>query len=172
MSFNFFNIIQKDDTSEILLLDWQTARMGSPMLDVMYYLFTSTERSLRDQHLDELLRVYHTACCGVITACGSVAEQLFTFEQLQQQMGEFGIQGFAMATLIVGIMVSESENILDMDEYANEMDAKIKNGEDPKGYFLKFDERSKALFGERFGAVIDDAIRLKCVKLLELENGN
>lgn len=161
----FSGLNEAADPTEIRLLDWQMARFGSPMLDVMYFLFTSTDRQLRDEHLEQLLHDYHAACSQVIEACGSDAELLFSFENVMEHIKEFGVHGLSLAPMIVGIMVSESENINDMDEYANAMDAQIRNGEDSVGYFLKFDERSKAVFVDRIGAVIDDAIRLKCVEL-------
>lgn len=153
------------DPTEIRILDWQQTRFGSPMLDVMYFLFTSTDRQLRDQHMEQLLADYHRACSTLIRACGSDAERLFSFADVRQQIKEFGVHGFSLAPMFVGIMVSRSENINDVDEYANAMAEQIRNGDDRVGWFMKFDEQSKAAFVERLGGVIDDAIRMKCVEL-------
>lgn len=44
---------------EARLLDWQMARIGSPVLDIVYYIFCCTTKELRDTHYDEFLKIYH-----------------------------------------------------------------------------------------------------------------
>lgn len=43
----------------ICLIDWQLARVSSPIIDVVYFIFLSTTKELRDIHYDNLLKVYH-----------------------------------------------------------------------------------------------------------------
>lgn len=44
---------------EIYLIDWQLSRVASPIIDVIYFIFLSTTKELRDIHYDNLLKVYH-----------------------------------------------------------------------------------------------------------------
>nr|CAD7417121.1 unnamed protein product [Timema poppensis] len=44
---------------QVVFLDLQLCRYGSPGLDVNYFLYTSTTARMREEHLDELLRTYH-----------------------------------------------------------------------------------------------------------------
>lgn len=41
------------------LLDWQMARVSSPVLDIVYCIFCCTTKELRDEHYDEFLEAYH-----------------------------------------------------------------------------------------------------------------
>lgn len=43
----------------ICLLDWQVSRIASPVLDVLYFIFSSTTKELRDAHYDDFLQMYH-----------------------------------------------------------------------------------------------------------------
>lgn len=138
--------------------------MGSPALDLTYFLFTSTEKSLRDQYLEELLHVYYDALAETLTASGSDPEKLFTFSDLEQQFKQFSAYALTVTSLIQSIMISSGENITDMDEYA---DAVSRCNEDNQEYFVKFDEKSRPAFIERMGGVIDDALRLGWIDTFE-----
>lgn len=45
--------------NDIILLDWQISRLASPIHDIVYFMFTSTTKKLRDIHYDDFLRTYH-----------------------------------------------------------------------------------------------------------------
>jgi hypothetical protein len=51
---------------EVKLLDFQIMRYGSPVLDVVHYIFTSTTKELRDQHYQEFLDVYYDTLSSLI----------------------------------------------------------------------------------------------------------
>lgn len=44
---------------EVSLLDWQTVREASPIIDIVYFMFCCTTKELRDAHYNELLKIYH-----------------------------------------------------------------------------------------------------------------
>lgn len=140
------------------------SRVGSPALDLTYFLLTSTEKSLRDQHLMELLHVYYDALAETLKASGSDPEKLFTFEDLAQQLKQFGEYGLTMASFFHAIMVSKEDNITDVDEYTAELSNGITENLE---FFVKLDENSRPPFVKRLGDVIDDALRLGWIDSFE-----
>lgn len=50
---------QNGKPTEVCLLDWQISRHTSPVIDIIYYLFACTTKSIRDAHYDEFLKIYH-----------------------------------------------------------------------------------------------------------------
>lgn len=46
---------------EVRLLDFQMARCGPPVLDILYFIYCCTEKDVRDQHYDKFLEVYHSS---------------------------------------------------------------------------------------------------------------
>lgn len=44
---------------EINLLDWQIFRHSTPIIDIAYFIFCCTTKSVRDLHYNDFLRVYH-----------------------------------------------------------------------------------------------------------------
>lgn len=47
-----------DRVADVRLIDLQTARCASPAIDILHFMYTSTERSMRDTHMDALLQAY------------------------------------------------------------------------------------------------------------------
>lgn len=44
---------------EACFLDWQISRYSSPVIDIVYFMFSCTTKALRDKHYDSFLRTYH-----------------------------------------------------------------------------------------------------------------
>lgn len=57
------NIMFKYDTHgkpiDISLVDWQVSRHSSPIIDIVYFMFCCTTKELRDDHYDDMLKLYH-----------------------------------------------------------------------------------------------------------------
>lgn len=47
------------DHSPLIVVDWQTVRLGSPMVDAAFYLGAGLSTELRQRHEQELIRDYH-----------------------------------------------------------------------------------------------------------------
>lgn len=46
---------------EVRILDYQMARYGPPVLDVLYFIFCCTQKDVRDEHYEHFLRIYHAS---------------------------------------------------------------------------------------------------------------
>lgn len=136
-------------TDEVCLIDWQLSRFGSVAFDLSYFFLTSTEKELRDKHMDECLRVYHTELVAVIEACGSSADTLFTMDDLQGELRRFGKFGVASAPMLLSVIVNKPENIGNMDQLAD--------GTREKKDFAQFDDESARVYVKRVTDVINDA---------------
>lgn len=51
---------------EICMLDWQVSRIASPVLDILYFIFSCTTKELRDAHYDDFLKTYHNTLAAHI----------------------------------------------------------------------------------------------------------
>lgn len=153
------NMMFRNGNEEICLLDWQVSRICSPALDLSYFLTSSTDRELRDRHLPALMRLYYDELARTIRACGSDADRLFRFEDLQDQMVQFGVFGLTTAPSLLSIIVSRPENIVVMEEFAEQS----VNGE-PTQPWVKFDDESRKVFITRLCDVINDAKKYGWIK--------
>lgn len=132
------------------MLDWQMSRLGSPALDLSYFLMTSTTKPLRDQHFDEFLQIYYNELAATLRACGSDPEQLFTFQNLKSELKQFGRFGVTIAPMMLQVIVSESSDIVAMDDYASTIDDGARD-------MASFDDSSEIRYLNRVSDVINDA---------------
>lgn len=71
-------------------MDWQQARYGSLALDLLYNIFSSADRALRDKEYENLLTVYYESLTKTVTLLGTNPRHLFTFEDLKDEMKRCG----------------------------------------------------------------------------------
>jgi Ser/Thr protein kinase RdoA (MazF antagonist) len=68
------NILFKYDTSgkpeEVALVDFQIYRYCPPALDLTMFMYVTTTREFREQHLLSLLLTYHRELCMALQAAG------------------------------------------------------------------------------------------------------
>ena len=50
----------------VQLIDWQFTRYASPVTDLVIFLFCSTSKELRDQHLEHFLQIYHQSLSDLL----------------------------------------------------------------------------------------------------------
>ncbi|RVE47387.1 hypothetical protein evm_007986 [Chilo suppressalis] len=73
--FRANNILMKEeegDIKDLIVVDYQTMRYGSPVTDFIYFVFTGSDQKFRRAYLDELKELY--------------------YETLERFMGEFGVE--------------------------------------------------------------------------------
>lgn len=65
------NVMFKHDETknvqDISFIDWQLIRYGSPVLDIMFYLFNSTTRELRGRNYNIYLKTYYESLSSLLT---------------------------------------------------------------------------------------------------------
>lgn len=93
----------------ISILDWQIARYCPPVLDLLYNIFSSTDKPFRDRYYSKLVDTYHTSLSATIRKLGSDPE-LYSYETLQQQLRKFGDFTLLCAPLIISIRVAIATN--------------------------------------------------------------
>nr|CAH7730990.1 unnamed protein product [Callosobruchus chinensis] len=86
------NIMYKEDknigASSAYLIDFQLIRYCPPSLDLMFLLYTNTDRATRVKRLQELIRLYYSELGHILDLHGIHVENIFTFEQLIESCKE------------------------------------------------------------------------------------
>lgn len=145
------------DSSEPLravLIDWQISQYCSPATDLTYYLYSSTEQSLRTDHFDDLLHDYHGNLADLLQRLGGNAETQFSFDDLQRQLDTFGIYGLILAPVLIQIVTVKAGDLPDMDSMDNAKDFDFMANGSPSGYNVRVrdvvrDFVARGYFGEK-----------------------
>lgn len=135
------------------MVDWQIGRIGSPVLDVSYFLMSSTTKQLRDDYFNDFIRIYYESMSTIIRQLGSDPDRLITFDDLQAQFKQFSKFGVIMAPMLLKLIVSDPKNIVDMDKFADNLDM---NSDESK-HIATFNETTEHRYKERVADVINDA---------------
>lgn len=62
-----FKYDDKNTLQDICIIDWQILRYGSPVLDLMYYIFSSTTRELRGRNYNVYLKTYYESLSSALS---------------------------------------------------------------------------------------------------------
>lgn len=148
---------ENDTPVDIRLLDWQICRYASPVLDLMYFIFTASTKAFRDQHYEDLLNLYHDTLSDFLRRLGSDPEKLFPRSALDDQLARFGRFGLLMATMLLPIITTKKEDIPDLDGMAE----KLENGVDVSSEINNFkSEGTQDIYREKMAGCCRDMVRL------------
>jgi hypothetical protein len=104
-----------------VLIDWQISRYCSPVIDLVYFIFICTDRQLRAKHYDELLNIYHHSLKELLDHLGGDTMTQFPFTAFLRHLKKFGKFGVVMATMILPMLQTKNEELMDMDYMAEKM---------------------------------------------------
>lgn len=142
---------------DIRLLDWQIARYASPVLDLMYFLFTASTKRFRDKHYETLLDIYHQSLSSFMRRLGSDPEKLFPRKALDDQLKKFGRFGLFMAVMLLPVITTKSEDVPDLEEMAEKMES----GADLSAEVDNFrSESTEGIYREKIVGCCQDMVQL------------
>lgn len=137
------------------LLDWQMSRVSSPVIDLSYFFMTSTLADLREQHLNDFLKSYYDSLTKSIKLLGSDPDQLYPFEQFQQQLIKFGKYGLLLAPSILKIMCADPKNVRSLDEFSESFKA---TGNKDNTDVAAYNQEAILAYKERIGDLYRDTL--------------
>ncbi|XP_055636018.1 uncharacterized protein LOC129775364 [Toxorhynchites rutilus septentrionalis] len=151
---NLMFAYKKGVPTDIVLLDWQICRYVSPVLDLVYFIFSCTDGELRRKHYDELIRIYYGSLKELLDRLGGDATRQFPFTALLRQLKACGKFGLLMAIFIVPLLCIENKDLPDLDAQAE----KFKETQQLEMPFV-INEQSEAKYRKRMSDVLRDVIR-------------
>lgn len=127
---------QQPQVTDVRLIDLQTARCASPAIDILHFIYTSTERWLRAAHLDALLACYADAVLAVVGRHVRDAGQLqalaaqFTVAGLRRELRSKIMYGLGISMWLLPAVTFHHDGIPDLNtmtlsDIANESAANV-----------------------------------------------
>lgn len=140
-------------------MDWQISHYCSPVLDVLYNIFSSTDKEFRDLNYELLLDTYYTTLCEMIRKLGSDPNKLYPYDIFQMQLRKFGEYALLMAPLIISIRVAKETDVSNLDEFAT----LIEQGKDAE-MIHKFQGETQKEYSRLANGIITDLVNYGYVK--------
>lgn len=95
--------------TDLYFIDFQLSRYASPILDIVYPLFSCGTTQLRHDHYDQLLHDYYDSLCESLEQLGCDPQELFPYTALLEQFKQFG--GFSSLMVLYTLhLFNQSEN--------------------------------------------------------------
>lgn len=145
----------KGVAEDVRVVDWQIIRYVSPATDVVYNLFTSTEKPLRDKEYNNLIKVYYESLSKMVRSLGSDPDKLFTFENLKDELKKCGNYALIMAPMLAGVSQADSSDVSNMEEMLNGAEEK-----ETLDLITGLSDEGQLEYERRLAEVFNDILRL------------
>jgi len=134
---------------DIRLVDFQLARFSSPVLDLQYFLCTSTNDEVRFRQRDHLLSEYHAEFRDTLEVLDLDPDQ-YTLEQLKEEFEEKEEYGLLVVCSALWAMLASSSHVPDFSQLTEE---------DLIDSETAWQPLEKALSGSRYREVLQTFLR-------------
>ena len=116
------------------LIDFQVLRVGSPVCDLSYCLYSGASKKVLD-NLSVFLKVYYGSFSSFVKSMGSDPEKLFPFSALMDHWKKYSRFGLIVSLTVIKEKLTPSEDVIDLTD-ALEMDGHVltKQKFDEDGY--------------------------------------
>ncbi|KAJ3659962.1 hypothetical protein Zmor_011623 [Zophobas morio] len=110
-----------DDTAngrkpvDMRLLDFQLIKVGSPVCDLSYCLYSGASKKVFD-NLNEYLQIYHDSLSSFVRELGSDPERLFPFSVLKEHWRKYARWGMIMSFAILKMKLINKEDLVDLTD--------------------------------------------------------
>lgn len=122
-------------------------------MDLSYFIFSVTEKPLRDAHLNEFLQIYYTNLANTIRATGGDPDVMFPEAEFKHHLRQFGIFGVMMSPLLIPVILADSSEITNLEDIAETMS----NGTVDSPRMFNLSEHKEKQYVQRMKDVLADA---------------
>lgn len=109
---------------DVILIDYQLSRNASPVTDIAYFMYMSTEKELREKHYETLLEIYYGTLAAVLRECNLNVDDIYPRHIFKSHLLKYSVFGLVEALISMMIITAPSEEALKMTEinyqFANE----------------------------------------------------
>lgn len=79
----------------------------SPAIDIVYCIFGSTDKTLRDNEYENLLQLYYETLSKTVKLLGSNLNELFTFADLIEELKTCGVYALLKGPMLLQITLAD-----------------------------------------------------------------
>ncbi|XP_053616551.1 uncharacterized protein LOC128678780 [Plodia interpunctella] len=142
---------------QAILIDYQLSKVGNPVDDLQYMIFSSTDHSTRKKHYYEWIDYYHSELDNSLANFGLKANYVYPRDKLDADLRRYSKIYLAMSVLLNTMLIRKSEDAAAMKE---KMENGMENPEDIKELTVAvqvslLDNETVALFKRKIEDLVD-----------------
>uniref|UniRef100_A0A182K9B0 CHK kinase-like domain-containing protein n=1 Tax=Anopheles christyi TaxID=43041 RepID=A0A182K9B0_9DIPT len=145
--------------SNIKLIDWQLSRYGSPVLDLVYFIFNCTDEELRAHGYQRLLSIYYHSLSEHLHNLGGDVERQYPRSAFRDQLKKFGRYGLMMSMMVLPIICTPNDELPDTDKAMEGFMNELNDGKTDVQLSYGTTEKAAIRYQKRMSGCIRDTIR-------------
>ncbi|KAF5302534.1 hypothetical protein FQR65_LT00906 [Abscondita terminalis] len=110
MLFKYENKVESDTPKKVCFLDWQLCKLGNPCLDIAFFIWTCTDKKLRDCHYDGLLEIYYSSLSTFLRSFGECPETCYPRDVFKDNLKQFSVYGLFASLWVILTNVVDTKN--------------------------------------------------------------
>ncbi|XP_077291480.1 uncharacterized protein LOC143914939 [Arctopsyche grandis] len=110
---NFLFKYKDDQVLELKFVDWQLTRLASPITDIAYMMFSSTDEQVRSDCYTRSLDLYYETLDKNITMMGCKISECYPREVFEDQIKSTMPFGLITSMMLLTIILADKENVPD-----------------------------------------------------------
>ncbi|XP_077291151.1 uncharacterized protein LOC143914723 [Arctopsyche grandis] len=122
---NFLFKYEGDKVTDMKFIDWQVVRLASPITDIAYVMFSSTDEQLRSNLYTSSLDLYYNTLDKNINMMGCNTAECYPLEVFKDQIKSTMPFGLISAILLLPTVLCNAEDTLDMDIKPEDVDQSV-----------------------------------------------
>ncbi|PZC74088.1 hypothetical protein B5X24_HaOG208339, partial [Helicoverpa armigera] len=139
-----------DGKVDIKVLDLQTLQAGSPLVDLLYFIFTGSDKQFRAKYFDRLVEHYYSQLSASMRRLHLNPDEIYSKEDFDAEMKEKLPFGLSVAVFGLPMMTINPEDAPKVDENLSFEDFGV--------------EKTNDLYIERINGAVDDFVRWGVLK--------
>ncbi|XP_072948773.1 uncharacterized protein [Epargyreus clarus] len=131
---------------DAVLIDYQLARYASPVTDLSYFLYMSTDHEFLVKHYDSILNIYYGTLSAVLRCCNLNVEDVYPRYIFQEHLVEYSVFGLIEALISMKIITAVAEEAAEMTD----MKYHFSEG------LCEYVSHNQSIYVERVNGVVND----------------
>ncbi|XP_026739242.1 uncharacterized protein LOC113502052 isoform X2 [Trichoplusia ni] len=151
--FRGSNIMHKVDETgkvDIKIVDLQTLQGGSPVTDLLYFIFTGSDEQFRAQYYEKLIDHYYQELSAALKRLHLNPDQIYSRQNFDEELKEKLPFGLALAVFTLPVITVDTDKAPKVNESMEITDFSVSN--------------TSELYKERLNGVINDYVRWGVLK--------
>lgn len=121
---------QSSKPVDVILFDYQLTRYASPVTDISYYLYMSTNGEFLKKHYDLIIEIYYGTLSAVLRQCDLEVDKVYPRSIFEKHLKDYSVLGLIEALVSMMIITAPYEEAIKMTEmkYEHEDQEICENG--------------------------------------------
>ncbi|XP_026755876.3 uncharacterized protein LOC113515788 [Galleria mellonella] len=143
---NLMHKVNEDGSLVVIPVDYQTIHMSSPVLDLLFFIFTGSDEAFRRQYYDQLIEHYYKELRRALSQLHVDPDKVYSKKDFESDLKEFSTFGLFTSMCVLPLITVEAEDAPEMGEEVSDIHSFVRLNCTPR-------------YRERWNGIVNDYIR-------------